>query len=233
MSVSEPTARKAMNELRGAGLVMQEKRGQGRSNRYHLLVKPKDSFVQDQNVERVEEEIKEEHQEIPLEDSIAKNPDILSLDTRETTKQPSAHESSPSPIPAPQLDEVRMAIFPFVKDIARELHDEASLSATTTRAVRLYRKANVSIEDFQTHLLVARQTTQERSASIKKSRQDGVKVKVPYFFAVLEKTLFGDSQSSHSSTLPYPQSPPLTRYFPVNHTNPSVQGKRDFWNERE
>jgi len=27
MSVSEPTARKAMNELRGAGLVMQERRG--------------------------------------------------------------------------------------------------------------------------------------------------------------------------------------------------------------
>jgi DNA-binding transcriptional ArsR family regulator len=235
MDVSEPTARKAMNELRGAGLVMQERRGQGKSNRYHLLVRPKDSFVQDQNVERVEEHEEKEHQEIPFEDSIAKLSIVVSLEARETTKQPSAHDSSSLPLPPPQLDEARMAIFPYMKDIGREMHDEASLTSTVTRTVRIFHRSGVSLEAFQMHLLLARQKTQERSASIKKVGANGMKNKVPYWFKVLETSLglVDSPQSSDFSSSPYPRSQSGTAYFTANHTNPMVQGTRDFWNDRE
>jgi hypothetical protein len=184
---------------------------------------------------RIEEDEKEKEGEGKFEISKPTLNLDFSSDTGLVTEKEQDPKSSCFPIPAPQLDKARMAIFPYVKDIARELHDEASLAATTTRAVRLYRKANVSLEDFQTHLLVARQTTQERSASIKKCRQDGIKNKVPYWFKMLETSLglVESSQSSHSSSLPYPQPAPLTRFSPANQTNPMVRGTTDFWNRRE
>jgi hypothetical protein len=238
MQVSPNTVRKYTRELVSIGLVSVRRRGQGRTSLYLLhsensVRASENALPEAQNLRR-EGERKNRDGGQNLEDSRANPSDVLSLDTNPVITE-EARISSPlsSPVPAPLIDEARMAIFPFISDIARELHDEASLSATTTRALRVYQKANVSIEDFQDHLLYARQTTQERSASVKKTRADGVKVKVPYFFAVLEKSLFGDSQCSLSDTLPYPQSPPLTRFSPANQTNLSVQGRSDFWNRRE
>jgi hypothetical protein len=214
------------------------RRGQGRSNVYTLYsenpVRNSETTLPEAQILRIEEDEKEKDEGENLDTSMTKNPDILSLDTNPViTEEPRISSPPSSPVSAPQLDSTRAAIFPYVKDLARELNDESSLTATTTRAVRIFHRSGLSLEAFQDHLLLCRQRTQERSASVKRRRADGIALKVPYFFAVLENSLFGDSQSSPSSTLPYPQSPPLTRYFPANHTNPSVQGKRDFWNDRE
>jgi hypothetical protein len=232
MDVSEPTARKAMNELRGAGLVMQERRGQGRSNKYHLLISPKDSFVQERKVGRVEEDEKEKHQEMRLEDSIENSCAVLSLDTREVTEEP----PKPPRLPAtPLIDEARMQIFAYIKDLSRELHDSASLTATTTRAVNIFHRSGVSMDQFQDHLLSARQITQERSVSVKKVHADGVKNKTPYFFSVLSRALglVESSQSSHSTTLPYPPAAPLTAYSSAYQEIKNGLGVRRMHYQRE
>ncbi len=167
--------------------------------------------------------------------SIAKPSDVVPLDAERFTQEPPISPQPCPPVPAPQLDEARMVIFPYVRDIARELHDESSLTATTTRAVNIFHRSGIDIHQFQNHLLSARQRTQERTASIKKARADGVKVKVPYLFAVLEKSLglVESSQSSHSPSLPYPVSPSKMAYSPAYQTNPSLQDTSGFWNRRE
>ncbi len=232
MGVSEPTARRAMNELRLAGLVMQDRRGQGRSNRYQLQVRPKESFVQEQKAGGVKEDEKEEHQEGNIDFSIPKPPISLSLDKEENPAEPQT--TSHSPVPARVMDEARIAIFPFVKDIAREMHDESSLVATTTRAVRIFHRSGVSIDRFQDHLLAARQITQERSSSIKKARVDGVKAKVPYFFAVLEKSLGLDgAQTSQSGDWSYPRSQSRTAYSSACQVIENDLGVRGMHHQRK
>ncbi len=57
------------------------------------------------------------------------------------------------------------------------------------QSVGIFRRANVSVEAFQDHLLAARQKTQERSAAIRKANAAGEKVKTPYMFALLEESL--------------------------------------------
>jgi len=86
MSVSEPTARKAITELRHAGLVLQERRGQGRSNRYRLMARPKDSFVQERNVAGVEEDQEEEDQADVFDVSSAIPPIDISQDAEYVTE---------------------------------------------------------------------------------------------------------------------------------------------------
>lgn len=232
MSVSEPTARKAMLELRTAGLVVQKRRGQGRSNRYFLMVRPKESCPLERNAGWAKEDEDEEHQEVSLEISRAKHQEVVSLDTREVTEEPQA--PSRSPAPTHLVDEARMQIFPYIKDISREMHDESSLTATTTRAVRIFHRSNVSIDQFQGHLLMARQRTQEKSASIKKQYKDGTKAKVPYFFAVLEKSLGLDgAQSSSFLAWPYPESPSMTAYSAAHQATSGGFGSGSFGYHRE
>jgi hypothetical protein len=75
-----------------------------------------------------------------------------------------------------------------------ELHDEATLAASITRAVNLFKRANVPAERWDGYLYEARSITQERSASITKQRDRrqatfALKNKAPYYFAVLEGLL--------------------------------------------
>jgi hypothetical protein len=96
--------------------------------------------------------------------------------------------------PAGSRDE-RDRVMAYLQDFMAELHDEASLSASISRAVNLFRRANVPPEMWDDHLYRARAITQEHSASITKKRGDGdtrdisFKNKAPYFFAVLESLL--------------------------------------------
>lgn len=206
MDVSEPTARRAMNELRFAGLVAQERRGQGKSNLYHLHARPKESFVQERKERGVKENKEKEHRQADFESSTAPQPNDFSSDAGRIEEDSAiAPPVALSPPPAPKLDPARLAIFPYIKDIARETHDEAKITASTSRAVNLFHRSNVSMDEFQDHLMVARQRTQERSAAIKRTRDDGVKLKTPYFFAILEDSL-GLRQSSHHTDQSYPTS---------------------------
>ena len=89
----------------------------------------------------------------------------------------------------------RDRVMAYLKDFMVELHDEASLSASISRAINLFRRANVPPELWDDNLYRARTITQEHSANITKKRgdEDGRRVsfknKTPYFFAVLESLL--------------------------------------------
>lgn len=87
-------------------------------------------------------------------------------------------------------DDDRTAIQPFIADLARELNDQASLKASTTRAVKLYRSCGLNLDSFIDAMQEARRRTQERSASIQTADTDGVwprKRKMAYWFSVLEE----------------------------------------------
>ncbi len=155
--------KQALRELVSAGLVTMRRRGQGRSNVYTLhpenSVKDSETTLPEAQNLRIEGERMNEERGENLDTSIANSSAVLSLEAERLTQEPQIPSPPCSPVSAPLIDEVRAAIFPYVKDIARELHDESSLTATTTRAVRAFQRSGLSIEDFQNHLLSCRKIT--------------------------------------------------------------------------
>jgi len=99
------------------------------------------------------------------------------------------------PAPTPVLASDREVLATYLGDFAGELGDHASLTSTTTRALRLYQRSDLSRDAFIHRLYEARAITQERSTSIRGSeagpRKRGrpAKNKMPFFFAVLEDLL--------------------------------------------
>jgi len=85
----------------------------------------------------------------------------------------------------------------YIGDFAHELNDRASLAASTTRAVNLFRDSGLSRQQFIQHLYAARQITQQRTASIRSVSRNSEstahrKHKMAYFFAVVEDLLVPD-----------------------------------------
>ena len=83
-------------------------------------------------------------------------------------------------------DDVRLTLVEYVADLSAEFIDTASIASSTTRAVNLFRRSGLSLEEFIDIMTEARAVTKERMASIKKRNRDGDKTKMPYYFAVLE-----------------------------------------------
>ena len=110
---------------------------------------------------------------------------------QETVEQETVVESSNGP--DPHFDRARSVLVDYVADFAREFHDQASLTASTTRAVALYRRSGLGLEAFVEVLYQARATTKERSAAIRAAPVGNgampAKPKMAYFFAVLEDLL--------------------------------------------
>ncbi len=110
----------------------------------------------------------------------------------------------------PGTREEREQIAAYLGDFCRELHDEAPLQSSVTRALNAFRKANVPRERWGDYLYQARSITQERSASITKwadgnERTYPVKNKMAYYFSVLDDLL--DLKPSPSApVLPAQQS---------------------------
>ena len=81
----------------------------------------------------------------------------------------------------------------FIRDLAHEFNDGATVRSSTSRLANLYHRADLSMDDFIGHLYAARMTTKERTAAIRKPAQDvtadGKKNKMAYFYAVLERRL--------------------------------------------
>ncbi len=86
--------------------------------------------------------------------------------------------------------EERERLRAYLGDFAAELGDEASLASSITRALNLFRQANVPPELWGDHLYQARAITQEHTAQITKQSSNGRAIrrknKMPYFFEVLE-----------------------------------------------
>ena len=115
----------------------------------------------------------------------------LTETTAETTAERDGFEISKGPPADFGFGPERDAILDYLADFARELGDTAPLSASVTRAVRLYRRSGLGLEAFVAALYAARAKTKERTAAIKaQPSADGraipLKPKMAYFFAVLE-----------------------------------------------
>lgn len=106
-------------------------------------------------------------------------------------------EISKGPTSLAKYDEDRMAILPYAQDLAREMGDQAPLTATTTRMVNLFRASRLDLDTFIDQLMTARAITQERTGSIR-TRSEGLapKPKMAYLFAVLEDLLGTDLPST-------------------------------------
>ena len=86
-------------------------------------------------------------------------------------------------------DEVRLTLVEYIEDLANEFLDTAAGGASTTRAVNLFRKAGLSMNDFIDAMPEARALTTQYTATIKRRNADGDKTKMAYFFSVLEDRL--------------------------------------------
>ena len=108
------------------------------------------------------------------------------------------------PIAQP-YDNDRQTILNYVEDFARELGDQASLKTSTSRAYNLFERSGVSLEEFIGRMYEARSITKEASARITK-KADGRKIKIAYWFSVLEQRLglqgAGGYSEDSSSTAP-------------------------------
>jgi len=95
--------------------------------------------------------------------------------------------------PSGSRDE-RDRVMAYLEDFRIELHDEATLAASVTRAVNLFKRAGVPAERWDDLLYEARRRTQEHSGTITKTSGENsyglpLKNKAPYFFAVLESLI--------------------------------------------
>lgn len=91
-------------------------------------------------------------------------------------------------------DEARKVILAYITDLAREFNDQASLTASTSRAANLYRQSGLTLSMFVSRLYEARASTNEtRSLSMTMSSNSHkplpVKRSMAYFFACLEDKL--------------------------------------------
>jgi len=92
-----------------------------------------------------------------------------------------------------------------IREISRELGDQAPVKSTTTRASRLYAQSELSLDDFLDAMQTARLRTKQYTASIKTERVSlngglPIKPKVAYFFGVLEGVLEESSGKERQTT---------------------------------
>ena len=91
----------------------------------------------------------------------------------------------------PGTGEEREQVTAYLADFAVELGDEAPLSSTVSRALKILKAAGVPAERWGDLLYQARALTKEHSAQIRKKPSDPgrafpAKVRMPYYLAVLE-----------------------------------------------
>ncbi len=99
-------------------------------------------------------------------------------------------------LPAPRTRsrgsrEERDHVAAFLKDFQHELGDEAPLSSSITRALNIFKAANIPLERWGDCLYQARSITKERTAQITKKPSEkatgyAAKNRAPYYFAILE-----------------------------------------------
>jgi hypothetical protein len=128
---------------------------------------------------------------------------ILQENPQETVEQQTERqefESSKDTQRFLQYDEDRLTLLPFAQDLAREMGDQAPLTATTTRLVNVFRASRLDIDAFIDQMMNARAITQERTGSIRtRSEGFGPKPKMGYFFAVLQDLVGADLPATGTS----------------------------------
>lgn len=176
MGVSERSVITYLKQLQETGLITIRRRGLGLTNIYVLhRLSPGSEKSAPQEVQVP----------TPLEVQ-----DLQPKKTQKKKTQTEEVEASKGPTSLAQYDEERMALLPYAQDLAREMGDQAPLTATTTRMVNLFRASGLDLDAFIDRLLAARMITQERTGSIRtRSEGFGPKPKMAYMLAVLEDLL--------------------------------------------
>jgi biotin operon repressor len=201
MGATEKVVRKYMQELEAIGLVIQKRRGLGKTNLYRLPdLRTAKLEIPEGSKTPVQERYGAEGSKTPvLEQSDAPVAERPNTPVKvETVEQETEITRSFEISKGPQFifDEDRNAISTVMRDFARELGDTAPLSSTVSRAVNLYRQSGWELDPFLDGLYEARRITQERTGSIKTESPQklGPKPKVPYFFSVLESLITGNQR---------------------------------------
>ena len=114
-------------------------------------------------------------------------------DSQETVKQQTDQDLSnirkASSLHKQEYDKSRLTLIEYIADLSTEFIDTASVASSTTRAVNLFRRSGLSMDEFIDIMTEARAVTKERMASIKKRNKEGDKTKMAYFFSILEDRL--------------------------------------------
>jgi hypothetical protein len=122
-------------------------------------------------------------------DQSASIPQSLTKSTnREYDKEDDSNDSNPIPLFVLREETERIAW--VMRDISRELNDQAPLKSTTSRVCSLYATSGLELPEFLDLIQAARLRTQRYSTSIKAEGSPNAagwsqKNKVPYFLAVL------------------------------------------------
>lgn len=82
----------------------------------------------------------------------------------------------------------RRQLLEYIAEYAREFRDRAPLSSSVTRTENLFRRSDLSLEDFIEKMEIARAITKEHTSNIKKG-QPGLREGMAYFFAVLQEQI--------------------------------------------
>ncbi len=154
--------------------------------------------------------------------------------TPQGTQQPGEVRASE----AAELAAVRLGLAGFIEDLRRELNDQAPAGATLARAVNLYRRSGLSLEEFHALLYDARRLTQQHTGSIRAQRVDrgtgglAVKPKMAYFFGVLQNALGLDGADASGGADPEPPAPavelPSSEAPADSAPAPKAGAERDF-----
>lgn len=79
-----------------------------------------------------------------------------------------------------------------IRDVSRELGDNAPVKSSATRAANLYARSGLELSEFLDLVQAARVRTKRYTGSIKAERNErGVKPKMSYMFGILEDLLTG------------------------------------------
>ena len=181
-----------MKELQESGLVVVKRRGLGQTNIYTL---PRSENISLQEVKKTTyQEVKNLH---PNKTQVKKD----SVEKHTDSSRPRKTDTFPKN--GHVYDEARLTLVEYIADLSSEFIDTASVESSTTRAVNLFRRSGVPLDQFIDIMTKARAITKERMASIKKRTQDGDKTKMAYFFSVLEDQL-QETTRSGGNTLDSP-----------------------------
>lgn len=176
MGVSERSVITYLKQLQETGLITIRRRGLGLTNIYvlHRLSTRSEKFAPQEVQDPTSLEVQ----------------DLQPKNTQEKKTQLEHFESSKDTDRFLKYDADRVALLPYVQDLAREMGDQAPLAATTTRIVNLFRSGDLDLDVFIDRLMAARTITQERTGSIRaRSEGFGPKPKMAYMLAVLEDLL--------------------------------------------
>jgi len=167
MGVSNRSVVTYMKELQSVGLLIVKRRGLGLTNLYVL---PR-LTARSANI-------------APSEAKETTPPEVQNLHAKNMKGNNTQEKKTAS--------KFRRAITPYIEDVAREFGDEAPLSSTLTRVVRILQDAGVSeLDEAADFVQEACQITKERTHAIQKRTANGssvfqIKNKVPYFLSVLD-----------------------------------------------